>query len=364
MKIKVDSADYSDSDITGANTDKLQELESTITHELMHSVMQYNLTDGMTGRNGDIYPEWFVEGTAQLAGGGADWNAGLIRIAESLSGSGDSSQDAAIADYLNDYTMDGRPYGHGYLAAAYLGYKASTGSGDFSSDRVTEGMNRIFEQLRTNSFEDAIFATTGLREADLNDMFRNGNAELVEFVRKLAYATGDGAGSFVANSVSDKDVLPTTASRDQAFLVDPDKVAVMSGQMTVMKSLSLQVGADAEQTIEVNLFRMDSKALGIEDANVKTEFAAQAAIGSFKDALAGVSQVRSYYGSVQNRLEHTIKNLDNVVENTTAAESAIRDTDMAKTMVEYSNHQILLQAGQSMLAQTNRQSEGILGLLG
>lgn len=364
MKIKVDSADYSDSDITGANTDKLQELESTITHELMHSVMQYNLTDGMTGRNGDAYPEWFVEGTAQLAGGGADWNAGLIRIAESLSGSGDSSQDAAIADYLNDYTMDGRPYGHGYLAAAYLGYKASTGSGDFSSDRVTEGMNRIFEQLRTNSFEDAIFATTGLRESDLNDMFRNGNAELVEFVRKLAYATGDGAGSFVANSVSDKDVLPATASRDQAFLVDPDKVAVMSGQMTVMKSLSLQVGADAEQTIEVNLFRMDSKALGIEDASVKTEFAAQAAIGSFKDALAGVSQVRSYYGSVQNRLEHTIKNLDNVVENTTAAESGIRDTDMAKTMVEYSNHQILLQAGQSMLAQANRQSEGILGLLG
>ena len=88
------------------------------------------------------------------------------------------------------------------------------------------------------------------------------------------------------------------------------------------------------------------------------------AINFVKEAIINVSSVRSHYGAVQNRLEHTIANLDNVVENTTAAESRIRDTDMAKEMVAHANSQVLLQAGQSMLAQANRSSEIILGLLG
>ena len=83
-----------------------------------------------------------------------------------------------------------------------------------------------------------------------------------------------------------------------------------------------------------------------------------------KDADTRVSAIRSYYGAMQNRLEHTIRNLDNVVENTTAAESRIRDTDMAKTMVEYAGHQILQQAGTSMLAQANQSHQGILQILG
>ena len=81
-------------------------------------------------------------------------------------------------------------------------------------------------------------------------------------------------------------------------------------------------------------------------------------------ALQRVSTQRSMIGAVQNRLEHTIKNLDNIVENTTSAESAIRDTDMAEEMVAYSNNNVLLQAGQSMLAQANQANQGILSLLG
>ena len=83
-----------------------------------------------------------------------------------------------------------------------------------------------------------------------------------------------------------------------------------------------------------------------------------------KEALAMVSSQRSDLGAVQNRLEHTIKNLDNVVENTTSAESQIRDTDMATEMVKYSNNNILAQAGQSMLAQANQSNQGVLSLLG
>ena len=108
---------------------------------------------------------------------------------------------------------------------------------------------------------------------------------------------------------------------------------------------------------------MDAAALGLENTSVATTSGAYNAITEFDNAIGYVSNVRSYYGAVQNRLEHTIHNLDNVVENTTASESRIRDTDMAKMMVEYSNQNILLQAGQAILSQANHQQDGVLNLL-
>ena len=105
----------------------------------------------------------------------------------------------------------------------------------------------------------------------------------------------------------------------------------------------------------------------LADANAKKAPTAAdfAALNAFaKSAIKTVSQQRSDLGAVQNRLEHTIKNLDNVVENTTAAESQIRDTDMASEMVKYSNNNILMQAGQSMLAQANQTNQGVLSLIG
>ena len=104
------------------------------------------------------------------------------------------------------------------------------------------------------------------------------------------------------------------------------------------------------------------------DSDTKSTFATAndfASLNAFvKSALQTVSKQRSDLGAVQNRLEHTINNLDNVVENTTAAESQIRDTDMATEMVRYSNNNILQQAGQSMLAQANQANQGVLSLLG
>jgi flagellin len=98
--------------------------------------------------------------------------------------------------------------------------------------------------------------------------------------------------------------------------------------------------------------------------STKTTSTARAAIDNISAAIKLVSARRSALGAVQNRLEHTIKNLDNVVENTTAAESQIRDTDMAAEMVQYSKNNILQQAGQSMLAQANQSNQGVLSLLG
>jgi flagellin len=129
---------------------------------------------------------------------------------------------------------------------------------------------------------------------------------------------------------------------------------------------NLQVGAEAGQFIGITIGDMSCSELSIDDLTVSGDdnTGAQDAIDAIKGALATVSEQRSALGAIQNRLEHTIKNLDNVVENTTAAESAIRDTDMASEMVKYSNNNILAQAGTAMLAQANQSNQNVLSLLG
>ena len=144
---------------------------------------------------------------------------------------------------------------------------------------------------------------------------------------------------------------------------------ITKGYATVADTLSfnLHVGADADMTnkITVDIDTMNSANLGIKGLNVTdaTGTAATYAVDAISDAIAKVSSQRSALGAVQNRLEHTIDNLDNIVENTTTAESRIRDTDMAEEMVEYSKNNILAQAGQSMLAQANQSTQGVLSLL-
>ena len=128
---------------------------------------------------------------------------------------------------------------------------------------------------------------------------------------------------------------------------------------------NLHVGADSASTnkISVNIESMSSKGIGVDGLKVNTEESATKAIDTISDAIQKVSSQRSSLGAVQNRLEHTIDNLDNIVENTTSAESRIRDTDMADEMVKYSKNNILTQAGQSMLAQANQSTQGVLSLL-
>ena len=150
---------------------------------------------------------------------------------------------------------------------------------------------------------------------------------------------------------------------------DDYKFVITKGTATYDKALSfgLHVGADADMTnkITVDIDSMSSAGLGVKGLNVSDDsgVAATYAIDAIADAISKVSAQRSSLGAVQNRLEHTIANVDNVVENTTSAESRIRDTDMAEEMVEYSKNNILAQAGQSMLAQANQSNQGVLSLL-
>ncbi len=180
----------------------------------------------------------------------------------------------------------------------------------------------------------------------------------------------------LANNIGTDSDAPATVTKqtDRVDANDPNKkyvdYVIKKGNISVKEDLnfSLHVGADADMNnkIGVKIQALDTSGLGIRGLNVKDSSGAAAtyAIDAIANAVSTVSAQRSLLGAVQNRLEHTINNLDNVVENTTAAESQIRDTDMATEMVKYSNANILSQAGQSMLAQGNQSNQGVLSLLG
>ena len=150
-----------------------------------------------------------------------------------------------------------------------------------------------------------------------------------------------------------------------AITTDNAKGMVRTEDVNGTLNFNLHVGADSssDNKISVKIDQMSAAGIGIKGLKVDTEDDATAAIDTISQAIQKVSTQRSNLGAIQNRLEHTIDNLDNVVENTTSAESRIRDTDMADEMVKYSKNNSLTQAGQSMLAQANQSTQGVLSLL-
>ncbi len=175
--------------------------------------------------------------------------------------------------------------------------------------------------------------------------------------KKVYYYSGDPAVLTPVNVGTDL----TQAANGNGTIVTVADAPI--GDLT----LKLHVGADAtaNNQISVKLSSMSAEGLGVNGLKVDgaNDDNALAAIETIKAAIQKISTQRSALGAVQNRLDHTINNLDNVVENTTSAESAIRDTDMATEMVKYSNNNILAQAGQAMLAQSNQANQGVLSLL-
>jgi flagellin len=126
---------------------------------------------------------------------------------------------------------------------------------------------------------------------------------------------------------------------------------------------SLQVGALSGQTIGISIAKLTASALGVSGLSVSTNSAAGSAITKIQSAITSVSTRRSTIGALQNRLNHTINNLDTTSENTQSAESLVRDTNMADEMVNYSKYNILAQAGESMLSQAKSSNQGVLTLL-
>ena len=201
-----------------------------------------------------------------------------------------------------------------------------------------------------------------------NDGVDDSDSSIISATKAVEFMTAE---LKTANNIGATKAAATVTADAAGYKSDAGiEFTINKGTAEVAEKLNfnLHVGSDADMTnkINVNIETMNSSYLGIKGLNVSddTGVSATYAVDAIADALQKVSDQRSSLGAVQNRLEHTIANLDNVVENTTSAESRIRDVDMAEEMVEYSKNNILAQAGQSMLAQANQATQGVLSLLG
>ncbi|MEE1258063.1 MAG: flagellin [Lachnospiraceae bacterium] len=253
---------------------------------------------------------------------------------------------------------------------------------DYLKNVETDGTDVDFAEMKDN-FRVLTFA--GGKDDDIDTDYQanalaDTDLKANESMKKLYNADGDEVSGIALNKYFDENGAYTGGlySDSQATqAVDADGIGEYTtkntAEVTADLSFSLHVGADSARTnkIATNIQSMSAAALGVNKLSStavgivdETGDNATDAIDVIAEALQKVSTQRSALGAVQNRLEHTIKNLDNIVENTQAAESAIRDTDMAEEMVKYSNANILSQAGQSMLAQANQSNQGVLSILG
>jgi len=236
------------------------------------------------------------------------------------------------------------------------GYKINRAADNAAGLAISEKMRRQVRgltQASTNA-QDGVSAVQTAEGAlnEVHDMLQRMNELAVQAANDTNMTVDKGYIQSEINALAAEisRVATTTTFNEQKL---------MDGTFTNKK---LQVGAENGQTIAISIGTMKASSIGVGSLDVKNS--AGAAIDSIKSAMTKVSKLRSDLGAIQNRLEHTISNLDNVVENTTAAESRIRDTDMASEMVKFSNKNILQQAGQSMLAQANQSNQGVLSLLG
>ena len=239
------------------------------------------------------------------------------------------------------------------------GYKINRAADDAAGLAISEKMRRQVRGLTQASAnaQDGISAVQ-TAEGALNEVH-----DMLQRMNELAVKSANGT-----NQAEDKNYIQQEVSN---LITEIDRVAATTtfNQKALLdgtfSSVDLQVGAESatDNQITLSIAKMNSTGLAIATVDVGSTGNATGAIDEIKAAITTLNGQRSNLGAIQNRLEHTINNLNNVVENTQAAESQIRDTDMATEMVKYSNNNILAQAGQAMLAQSNQANQGVLSLL-
>ena len=236
------------------------------------------------------------------------------------------------------------------------GYKINRAADDASGLAISEKMRRQIRgltQASTNAEDGVSMVQTA--EGALNEVH-----DMLQRMNELAVKAANGSNQSEDRTYIQSEV---TALREEISRTANDTTFNEMGLLTSAKTVTLQVGTESGNEISVKLSAMTATSIGVNSVDVSEASSAKSALATIKAAIKSVSSLRADLGAVQNRLEHTISNLDNVVENTTSAESSIRDTDMATEMVKYSNNNILAQAGQAMLAQANQANSGVLSLL-
>ena len=238
------------------------------------------------------------------------------------------------------------------------GYRINRAGDDAAGLSISEKMRQQIKGLNkaSSNAQDGV-SLIQVAEGALNEAH-----SILQRMNELATQAANDSNTSVDRDAINKEIqqLQSEITRIQST-TQFNTMNLLDGTFT---GKNLQVGSLSGQKISIHISNMDAGTLGVTGLEVSSYAAAGSAMDAIQSAIKLVSDQRSYLGALQNRLEHTISNLDNISENTSAAESRIRDVDMAEEMVEYSKNNILAQAGQSMLAQANQSTQGVLSLLG
>ncbi len=242
------------------------------------------------------------------------------------------------------------------------GYKINRAADDAAGLSISEKMRSQIRGLNKASSN----AQDGVSLVQTAEGALNETHSILQRMNELATQAANGTNTSVDRSAirAELDQLTSEINRIQST-TQFNTMNLLDGTFSgATKQMKLQVGALSGQSINFSIANMCATKIGLKkDLSVSTFTKAGSYMRSVQDAIEVVSKQRSAMGAIQNRLEHTIANLDTTSENTQSAESRIRDTDMASEMVTYSKNNILAQAGQSMLAQANQSTQGVLSLL-
>lgn len=242
------------------------------------------------------------------------------------------------------------------------GYKINRAADDAAGLSISEKMRNQIRGLNkaSDNAQDGI-SLVQTAEGALNEVH-----SMLQRMSELAVQAANGTNATTDRTALNDEVqqLKTEIQR-VGSTTQFNKMNILDGGFSAGTKKALQVGANANQTISIAISALESVVGSSLTGTLKIDTAtnAQSAITTVQSSIEKLSTLRSKLGAVQNRLEHTVANLDNISENTQSAESRIRDTDMAEEMVQYSKNNILQQAGQSMLAQANQANQGVLSLL-
>lgn len=242
------------------------------------------------------------------------------------------------------------------------GYKINRAADDAAGLSISEKMRNQIRGLNkaSDNAQDGI-SLVQTAEGALNEVH-----SMLQRMSELSVQAANGTNDTTdRSSINDEIQQLKTEIQRVGSTTQFNKMNILDGTFSNGANKLLQVGANANQTIRIDIDALQSVVGSSLKADLTTGTAtnAQSAIGVVQNSIEKLSKLRSKLGAVQNRLEHTVANLDNISENTQSAESRIRDTDMAEEMVQYSKNNILQQAGQSMLAQANQANQGVLSLL-
>ena len=424
--MSIDISDYAIDEFDGFDDEKKSDLAAVIAHEMTHlitydTIIRDSFNTDWSYDNESFSPlqQWFTEGIAQTSSGDNGW---FYLDSDSTDEEIKSYMSELISSYKDSGSLGS--YGAGYAATMYLGMLASGEEmNNVTSSNIAKGLDNLMSFMvpdptdyHARTLGDAINEYTpysGL--TNFVESFRAADSESFNFIKNLISARGEnGAGSILydLNTPEDTAFSPSSLTRSyNSYKINADNrwYANTFGDITEIpddyfvpdspkrprnnggggygggdgSGFSIQAGSEAGQVIHINQFNISARALfGDERIDITGDYREQEntdnnisfttqdnassrsnALNIIENADRRVSMIRAYYGATQNRLEHTINNLNNVVENTTAAESQMRDTDMATMMVQYARDNILEQAGQTILAQANQSKQGILSLL-